>query len=397
MRKKIEIGFDYEQINPAFKPSLDYSGRYLVLYGGAGSGKSYFAAQKILFRFIFENNHKILLVRKIARTIRNSQFALLKSIIYDSGIGKEFRIKNSDLTIESRFNNNVIITAGVDDREKLKSINGITSVWIEEATELDKKDFLQIDLRLRNKTPNYKQILLTFNPVDANHWLNTTSLDGARILKTTYKDNPFLDPEYLKMIDGLKEQDSDYYDIYGLGNWGTLKNIIYKPFEITNRYPAEPDEVIYGLDFGYNNPTALIKVMIKDSDYYLTELIYETRLTNSELTERMKKIIQNKSDYIYCDSAEPGRIQELRKTGFNVFPASKIVRDGIDFTKSVKIFSRKENSNINKEVLSYSYKTDKSGNVLDEPVKFNDHCMDAVRYAVYTHAKERKMYRIRFG
>ncbi|MCU0373334.1 MAG: PBSX family phage terminase large subunit, partial [Ignavibacteria bacterium] len=348
-------------------------------------------------RFIFENNHKILLVRKIARTIRNSQFALLKSIIYDSGIGKEFRVKSSDLTIESRFNNNVIITAGVDDREKLKSINGITSVWIEEATELDKKDFLQIDLRLRNKTQNYKQILLTFNPVDANHWLNTTVLNDAKVVKTTYKDNPFLDGNYLKMIEGLKEQDSDYYDIYGLGNWGTLKNIIYKPFEITGNYPAEPDEVIYGLDFGYNNPTALVKVLIKDSVYYTDELIYETRLTNSELTERMKKIINSRSDCIYCDSSEPGRIQELRKAGFNVFPASKSVTDGIDFMKSVKIFSRNANVNINREVLSYSYKTDKAGNVLDEPVKFNDHCMDALRYAIYTHAKERKMYRIRFA
>ena len=397
MHKRIEIGFDYEQINHAYKSSLDYNGRYLVLYGGAGSGKSYFAAQKILFRFIFENNHKILLVRKIARTIRNSQFALLKSIIYDSGIGKEFRIKNSDLTIESRFNDNVIITAGVDDREKLKSINGITSVWIEEATELDKKDFLQIDLRLRNKTSNYKQILLTFNPVDSNHWLNTTVLNNSKILKTTYKNNPYLDANYLKMIDDLKEQDSDYYDIYGLGNWGTLKNIIYKPFEITGSFPAEPDEVIYGLDFGYNNPTALLKVMIKDSVYYTDELIYETRLTNSELTERMKKIIRNRSDCIYCDSSEPGRIQELRKAGFNVFHASKSIRDGIDFLKSVKIFSKNGNANLNREVLSYSYKTDKAGNVLDEPVKFNDHCMDALRYAIYTHAKERKMYRIRWG
>lgn len=397
MRKQIELGFDYEQINNAYKPSLDYNGRYLVLYGGAGSGKSYFAAQKILYRFIFESNHKILLVRKIARTIRNSQFALLKSIITDSGIGEEFRIKNSDLTIESRFNNNVIITAGVDDREKLKSINGITSVWIEEATELDKKDFLQIDLRLRNKTPNYKQILLTFNPVDANHWLNTTALNDAKVVKTTYTDNPFLDADYLKMIDDLKEQDRDYYDIYGLGNWGTLKNIIYKPFEITKSYPAEPDETIYGVDFGYNNPTALIKVMIKDSVYYTEELIYETRLTNSELTERMKRLIKNRSDCIYCDSSEPGRMQELRKAGFNVFPASKSVRDGIDFIKSVKIFSRNENANMNREALSYSYRTDRSGNVMDEPVKFGDHCMDALRYAVYTHAKERKMYRIRWG
>jgi len=385
-----ENKFTIDKINECYRKFLHDKSRYLLLYGGAGSGKSHFAAQKFLRRMLDEQNHRLLLIRKVARTIRNSQFSLIKSLIYDYDLENKFRFRESDLTITNSENNNVIISVGVDDREKLKSIHGITSIWIEEATELDRKDFTQIDLRLRNRTGNYKQIIMTYNPVDANHWLNTSHPKDAVIVKTTYKDNQYLDDSYIEVLNNLKDEDREYYDIYALGNWGVLRNIIYRPFEILTSHTTHYDEIIYGLDFGYNNPTALIKVKIKDACFYLEEIIYESRLTNTDLIERMNKLVKNKSDAIYCDPAEPDRLRELEEAGFNVHSANKSVRDGIDFIKSRIIFSRPENANINKEVLSYSYKADRNGNILDEPVKFNDHALDAVRYAIYTHCRNRK-------
>ncbi|MCX6165046.1 MAG: terminase large subunit, partial [Ignavibacteriae bacterium] len=168
-----------------------------------------------------------------------------------------------------------------------------------------------------------------------------------------------------------------------------LKNVIYKPFEIMNVFPLSFDETIYGLDFGYNNQTALVEVNIKDKIFYLRELIYECRLTNSDLITKMKNLKIKRGSYIYCDSAESGRIEELKRAGFNVFPADKSVKDGIDFLKSCKIISHPENNGINKEVLSYCYKQDKDGNLLDEPIKFNDHTMDAIRYAIFSYFKRR--------
>lgn len=385
----------YKSINPVYKKLLDNTNRYLHLYGGAGSGKSVFAAQKIIIRSITEERHKILLVRKVARTIRHSQFSLMKALIYNAGISDYFKINEADLRMSYLQNGNEFLSAGLDDREKLKSIFGITSIWVEEATELDYPDFNQLDLRLRGRGKNYKQIILTYNPVNSYHWLNTKHFKDELKFKTTYKDNKYIDEEYINVLNNLKEQDEEYYNIYALGEWGVLKNVIYKPFELVNVYPLEFDEVIYGLDFGYNNQTALVEVNIKDNVFYLIELIYECGLTNSDLINKMKSVQIKKGSYIYCDSAEANRIEELKRAGFNVFQADKSVKDGIDFVKTCKIVSRSENNGINKEVLSYCYKQDKDGNLFDEPIKFNDHTMDAIRYAIFTHFKKRKEPRIR--
>jgi len=382
-------------INPVYKKLLANKNRYLHLYGGAGSGKSVFAAQKILTRCINEKKHKILLVRKVARTIRHSQFSLLKTLIINSELGRYFKINEADLRMTFNPNGNEFISAGLDDREKLKSIFGITAIWVEEATELDYRDFSQLDLRLRGRTKFYKQVILTYNPVNAHHWLNTKHFKDEFKFRTTFNDNKYIDEQYINVLKNLKEQDEEYYNIYALGEWGVLKNIIYKPFEVVNSYPTEYDEVIYGLDFGYNNQTALVEINIKDNIFYLMELIYECGLTNSDLIKRMKDLNIKKGSNIYCDSAEANRIEELKRAGFNVFQADKSVKDGIDYMKTCKIISNPDNTGINKEVLSYSYKQDKDGKMFDEPVKFNDHAMDAIRYAIYTHFKKRKEPRIR--
>lgn len=395
-RKDITFLVDLNQVNRVYLELLNEKSRYLHIYGGAGSGKSFFTAQKLLIRSLQERNHRILLVRKVARTIRNSQFSLLKSLISVSGLKKYFAVKDGELTLQNEITNSEFITAGLDDPEKLKSIFGITSIWIEEATELEQKDFLQLDLRLRGKSKNYKQIILTYNPVNSNHWLHTLAMKNSIKVKTTFEDNIYIDDEYKDVLNNLKEQDEEFYKIYALGEWGTLKNIIYKPFEMNEKFPEEADEIIYGLDFGYNNKTALVRIFIKDKIYFAEELIYQSRLTNDDLIRKMKGINIRRGDYIYCDSAEPNRIEELRREGFNVYPADKSVKDGIDFVKRCTIFSRAENVNLNKEVLAYSYKQDKDGNLLEEPVKFNDHLMDAMRYAIYSHSKRYGRINIRF-
>jgi phage terminase large subunit len=393
--KTLKFCVDLSPINKVYRPLLNDQSRYLLIYGGAGSGKSVFAAQKLILRSLLEKNHKILLARKVARTVRQSQYSLIKALIYSSGLEKYYSFKDGDLNIRNNLTGSEFIISGLDDVEKLKSIFGISSMWIEEATELDKRDFTQLDLRLRGKLRNYKQIIMTYNPVNAHHWLNTTCLKNSVKMKTTFLDNKYIDDEYKNVLLDLKNQDEEFYNIYALGEWGVLKNIIYKPFEIIGTYPEKYDDVIYGLDFGYNNKTALVKVGIKDNEYYTEELIYKSKLTNSELIVMMKNLNINGTAYIYCDCAEPNRIAELKKCGFNVFPADKSVKDGIDFLKSCKIYSLPENEGINKEVLSYSYKQDKDGNLIDEPIKFEDHCMDAIRYAIYTYNKNFKNYSVR--
>lgn len=379
------------KINRAYEKALHSKNRYLVLYGGAGSGKSIFAGQKLIYRMLEETGHRLLIIRKVARTIKMSCYQLLKDLIYMYNYENVFTFTDSEKKIICD-NGNEIVSCGVDDPEKLKSIQGITSIWIEEATELEENDFTQIDMRIRGKgLKNYKQIILTFNPISELHWLNNYKFRDVMKIKTTYKDNAFIDEEYMLTLENLASQNRNMYNIYALGEWGVLEELIYRPFECLTEYPAEIKETIYGLDFGFNEPTALVKIDIKDNQYYLTELLYETKLTNSQLIEKLKILIPNKSKYIYADSGEPARITEIHKAGFNCNPAIKSVKDGIDYCKSQKIFTNYDNINLNKELQTYSYKKDKNNKVIDEPVKFEDHLCDAFRYAIYSYNQKKKI------
>lgn len=384
---KIDLTALPELTNDIYYPLYKDQNRYLVLYGGAGSGKSVFAAQKILVRMLTETPHRFLIARKVARTLRFSVFALFQDLISDWNLSPLFKKNKSDLTITC-VNGNQIIFVGLDDVEKLKSIAGITGIWIEEASELDPKDFHQLDLRMRGPTKHYKQIILTFNPISALHWLKKVFFDfkkdNATIVKSTYKDNKFIDPEYVKVLEDLKNQDETYYKIYALGEWGVLGNLVFTNYVIED-IPLNDESynaIYYGLDFGYNDPSALIKIGWKDSEIYVLDEIYERHLTNTELIKLCESRV-DKRHLIIADSAEPDRIQEFKKAGFRIQPCTKgkdSVKFGLDWLKRRKIHIHPSCVNTIKEIQTYKYRENKDGNVLDEPVDFNDHAMAALRY-----------------
>ena len=286
---------------------------------------------------------------------------------------------------------NEIYFRGLDDAEKIKSAE-FNYIWMEEATEFDYEDYLQLKLRLRRATNSINQMYLTFNPVAG--WTQKQFFeqesDDIAILHTTYQDNPFLDIEYTKMLEFLKDQDEAYYQIYTLGRYAILKNKIYNNYQVVSRMPEMYDEIIYGVDFGFNNPSVILEIGLKDDNIYILRELYETHLTNEELIEKLKYFVRSKNAEIYADSAEPARIEEISRAGFNVYPAEKSVKDGIDFVKRKMIYLYEECANAAREIQMYKWKEDRKGNVLDEPVKFNDHAMDALRYAVYTYYKWNK-------
>jgi phage terminase large subunit len=218
--------------------------RYMVLMGGGGSGKSVFATQKIIYRLLREKGHRVLVLRKVAKTLRESVFTELKRSIYNWGLEKLFTIptgQSSDLYMRVA-NGNQILFAGLDDVEKLKSISGVTMIWAEEASELEPEDFRQLDIRLRGKTAHYKQMIITFNPISVTHWLKSEFFDrekeGAFTLHTTYKDNKFLDEENIKVLEGFKDTDPYFYSVYALGEWGVIGKTIFNAQIVTARISA---------------------------------------------------------------------------------------------------------------------------------------------------------------
>lgn len=385
----IDIEVDIE-MNKAFASFLGNRSRYEIFYGGAGSGKSVFIAQRLLMRTLGEPGHKTLVVRKVAKTNRHSTFALIVGIISSWKVTALFKINKSDMEILCEGNGNQIIFTGLDDVEKLKSIAGITDIWVEEASEITQEDFQQLDLRLRGKTPWPLQITMTFNPISALSWLKSFFFDVPKenciVHKSTYKDNRFLDDEYKKVIEDLKNQDHTYYQIYGLGEWGVLGNLVFHNYVFEDiPYKEEDFDAVYqGLDFGFNHPSALVRVGFKDEELYVFDELYEKGLTNAELIQEVGRMI-DKRKQITADSAEPARIKEFRQAGYNVVSSVKgagSVKDGIDWLKRHKIHISKKCPNLLAEMQQYSYKKDKNDNVLDEPIEFKDDAIAALRYAI---------------
>ena len=229
-----EIALWYQQLretsNEAFLPLFADEHRYLVLKGGGGSGKSIFAGRKVLERVTSEPGHRWLVCRKVAKTLRESCFKQLLGQLAEFYPDSGYKPNKSDLAI-SFHNGSEIIFAGLDDVEKLKSIYNITGIWIEEASELLESDFNQLDIRLRGKTREYQQIILSFNPVSIRHWLKKRFFDKkdprARVHESTYRDNRFLDAAAIRTLESFRETDEYYYQVYCLGMWGVTGKTVF--------------------------------------------------------------------------------------------------------------------------------------------------------------------------
>ncbi len=249
-------------------------------------------------------------------------------------------------------------------------------LFFNEANLTDFDTFTQLMLRTR------KAIFIDFNPADEFHWIydNILTRPDCYFIKSTYLDNPFLPDEQIREIENLKNVDENFWRIYGEGERGHSEGVIYTHW---NSVSTQVDgQSVYGLDFGYNNPTALVKVTEKDQDLYWKEEIYQSGLTNSDLIPMLKQIIKP-HEHLICDSAEPDRIEELRRAGFKATLANKNVKEGIDFVKSRKLYINSSSANLLKEIKSYKYmdKGKRLGNEPEVPLKVNDHAMDAGRYA----------------
>jgi phage terminase large subunit len=385
----IEVNFR-DSINSAYKPLLDNDKRYLICYGGAGSGKSYFIAQKLIYRLLTERNHKILIIRKVANTLKNSCYDLIKQTISNYGLNDLFQIYKSEMRIESKLLNSTILFLGLDDVEKLKSITDITSIWLEEATEITEDDFKQVNLRMRGETKYYKQIILSFNPISHLHWIKKYFIDKQddeiSIHKTTYLDNKWIDDQYKRELEKYKDIDKVYYQIYALGEWGVMGNLVFTNYSIDDLSERADsfNTYYYGLDFGFtNDPTAYIKVAYKDGYIYILDEHYEKQLTNDRIAGMLKD--KGMTSYIYCDCSEPKSIRELNNYGVQALPVKKgkdSVIHGIQWIRQQKIIIDKRCQNFINEVQSYKYREDKDGNVLNEPVDAHNHLIDALRYAL---------------
>jgi phage terminase large subunit len=388
--------FDRECFNPSYIPMLSSDGEFEHFYGGAGSGKSRFVAQREIISSFERHKRKTIVVRKVFNTLKDSCYAELKTVIYEWGLEDCFDVSKSPLGIVNNVTGTEFLFKGFDDPEKIKSITGADRVWYEEATESESKDELD-QLRLRLRGFDKVQITLSYNPINVYHYLNQEyheKRDPRHTLhKSTYRDNPKMVnlEAYAEFIESSRLTNPAYYKVYGLGEWGqNTEGLVYPQYQIV---PDMPPTQFYGVDFGFNDPTAVGEHAVADNfestkkDLFTNELVYESHLTSSMLIQRLNDKGVNKRLPMICDNARPEMIEDLRKAGFNAKPCNKYkgsILDGINRVKTFNIKIVAGSKNTIREVQNYSW-LEKDGHFHDdEPKDAVNHAMDEIRYASET-------------
>ena len=308
--------------------NLKSQDRIIANQGGTSSGKTWSVLQTIILKALLEKLHISVCSVSLPHLKKGALLDFINLLTRYELYDEKFYNKTDNII---RIGKSKIEFFSLDDPGKARGPRR-DILFVNECNLVPYETFNQLMLRTR------KQIFIDYNPVDENHWIYEKILtrEDCTFIKSTYKDNLLLDNKIAQEIERLKDTDENLWKIYGLGERGQLKSTVYSPWEIVDGSP-EGGDIFYGLDFGYNVPAALVKCCLKDGNQlYVDEMIYQSFLTNSELILLMQSIVPPHAS-IYADAAEPQRIAEIRKAGFNCRAADKSVKDGIDKLKRMKV------------------------------------------------------------
>ena len=391
----------------------DWNYKFYFLVGGYGSSKSYHVATKLLLKLLQEKR-LALVVREVYDTIRDSCFSLFEEVALRIGIYEHLKFKSSPMQIVFP-NGSKIIFKGLDNPQKLKSINGVSIVWLEECSECKYEAYKELLGRLRHMEYS-NHIICSTNPVGTDNWtyshffkneeankiiLDDESLYNNRIVKTnntyyhhsTCEDNAFLPKSYIDELEQMKEYDYDLYRVAKLGHYGVngVKVLpqfkIMKHDEVINKVSKLPNRLIkYGLDFGFvTSYNALISLGIDEvnKDLYIFSEYYTKGKTDIEIAEDIKSY---KDKLIIADNAEPKSISFYQQQGFKMIPCKKFAGSRTSNTKKVKrfknIYCSDECKNVIKELKHLTYKKDKKGNIIEDEFNIDPHTFSAIWYAL---------------
>ena len=385
-----------------FYPYLfDYTTRWEVFYGGAGSGKSYFITQKIIIRCCREPI-KVLVCRRYGSTLRNSCFSLFKEILTKWKLTPYLKIRETDFNIKFP-NGSEIIMVGLDEETKLLSLNNISTVWIEEAYEVPKPIVEQLNLRLRGKADN-QQIIMSYNPISKNSWLydfcEVNPPESFRYLKTTFRDNPFLNKEYIQSLEALYTRNPAKARVFCDGEYGVdaeglvITNWRQEAFDAIE-LASQGLEHRAGMDLGWIDKSAIIDSLYdrENKIIYVFNEFYKSGCQLSELASAITDMNLKKTK-LYIDAAEPRAIQFFKQEGINAYPCKKgkdSVKAGLMFLQDNLIIVHPNCKNFINELENFSYiKSKQTGEWTEDTTHEWSHAIDACRYAysdIYTNTK----------
>ena len=397
----VNLNLKKDLFAPKFYPLLtDYSHRWEVYLGSAGSGKSYFITQKIIYRCLTEQV-RVLVCRRYGTTIRNTCFSLFKDILNKWKLTPYVKIRETDFNIKFPNGSEIIFT-GLDEETKLLSLNNIGVIFMEEAFEVPQAIVEQLNLRLRGKVKN-QQIMMAFNPISKNSWLFdfcNNPPDSYLFTHSTYKDNPFLTAEYVASLEELYKRNPAKARVFCDGEWGVnpdglvLTNWTTQDFNPLD-LAAKGYEHRAGMDLGWVDKTAIIDSLYdrENKTIYVFNEFYKSGCQLSELVDALKDMNLTKTK-VYVDAAEPRSIEYFRNNGINATACAKgkdSVKAGLMFLQDNRIVVHPSCRNFINELENFSYIQSKlTGEWTEDTTHEYSHAIDACRYGysdIYTQTK----------
>ncbi len=361
--------------------------RLLLFQGSARSGKTWNILIWLVLHLLQNPNKTLSIVRKTLPALKGSVLRDLKEILEQLNIYESERWKKQDGYYELK-NGSIIEWFSTDEEQKLRGRKR-DILFVNEANEITRDEYTQLVIRTTG------QIIMDYNPSDLESYIYDLIETEKDIVfhKSTYKDNPFLTKEVIKEIESLKEKDTNLWRVFGLGERGVSTTNVFNTFHIIEDFPIDGGKVIRALDFGYNDPTALVEVRKIDDTLFVKELLYSRGLTSDDLVYKIQELAIEPTDDLWCDSARPEIIEDLKRKRINAKPVKKhTILHGVDLIKRHKVYIHKDSTNIIDEFNSYKWKTNKDGKVLDVPEDDNNHAIDSIRYCLEMLDKSQNNY-----
>lgn len=398
----IELNLKKNLFIPKFYPYLrDYSHRWEFWCGSAGSGKSYFLTQRIIIRCCTEPI-RFVVCRRYGTTLRNSVFALFKEVLAKWQLTKYVKIRETDMSITFP-NGSQVILLGLDEETKLLSLANISGVWVEEAYEVPQNLIEQLNLRMRGQAAN-QQIWLSWNPISKNSYLYKFTVENppnsSIYIHSTFRDNPFLNQEYVDSLMELYERNPARARVFCDGEWG----VDTEGLVITNWRKEEFDAMALaasglerrsGMDIGWVDKSAIIDTLYDRANHtiYVFNEFYKSGCQLSELAQAIKDMKLQKTK-LYVDSAEARSIAYFKQEGLRAEPCAKgagSVKAGLMFLQDNLIIVHPKCQNLITELENFSYiKSKQTGEWTEDTTHEWSHAIDACRYGysdIYTNTK----------
>ena len=414
-----------KEVNPRFENFIfDWDYKTQLCFGGYGSGKSYHIVLKLILKLLSERR-KLLVVRQVMETMKESCYDLFEEILDDLDLLADEGVRSSRTKVVSKQspmgflfpNGSRIIFKGLDKPKKLKSINGVSIIWVEEAAEITYEAYKELVGRLRHPTLSLHMIL-SWNPVDEENWTfkhffidreeDRTIMDPEIVYKkkvvvkngiyyhhSVAKDNLFLPKEYIQELKDIKNYDPDLYRVAWLGRYGingikVLPQLTRMPHKdvISQVAMISEDFKFTGMDFGFEKSyNAVVRMAVDDQNkiLYIYDEYYKNKMTDAETAVELAEL-GYKDELIIADCEDPKAIRYYALSGFYMKPCRKYNGSRLGNTRKVKRFKSIVVStncpNCWRELKNLTYKKNENGEMIYDEFNIDPHTFSAIWYGL---------------